>query len=395
MTEERRKLNIAMICDPIGINKAGVAVSALRFGKLLTERGHHVIFVGARSKEYKDHNYHDGIKIYRYRSLPVPKSGGWYSAFPTIKELKKVFKKENIDIAHMFLPMSGAIVAIKAAQSLNIKTVAHSHSQPENLFMSMPRLIRPTLCYIWNKYLAWFYSKADSLIYPSEMARSLLNKLGRANQPSYIISNGVNIDKFKIFPVGNFYERFNIPDNKIKLLFVGRLFPEKSIDTLIKAIPHIIKEYKNIHLMIVGAGYLRPQLEKLVCNLKVDQYVTFLGLISEEDIILAYNASDIFVLPSIAELEGMAVLEAMACGKPIIIANSKESASRFFVEDNGFLFETLNHKDLAEQVLKLITDADLRRKMGKVSLEKVKNYDINKSVELLEEVYYSALKNGK
>jgi len=110
---------------------------------------------------------------------------------------------------------------------------------------------------------------------------------------------------------------------------------------------------------------------------------------------LAYNASDIFVLPSIAELEGMAVLEAMACGKPIIIANSKESASRFFVEDNGFLFETLNHKDLAEQVLKLITDADLRRKMGKVSLEKVKNYDINKSVELLEEVYYSALKNGK
>ena len=147
--------------------------------------------------------------------------------------------------------------------------------------------------------------------------------------------------------------------------------------------------------MIVGAGYLRPQLEKLMYSLKVDQYVTFLGLISEEDIILAYNASDIFVLPSIAELEGMAVLEAMACGKPIIIADSKESASRFFVEDNGFLFETLNHKDLAEQVLKLITDADLRRKMGKVSLEKVKNYDINKSVELLEEVYYSALKNGK
>src|SRR3989338_2426999 len=392
MTEERRKLNIAMICDPIGINKAGVAVSALRFGKLLTERGHHVIFVGARSKEYKDHNYHDGIKIYRYRSLTVPKSGGWYSAFPTIKELKKVFKKENIDIAHMFLPMSGAIVAIKAAQSLNIKTVAHSHSQPENLFMSMPRLIRPTLCYIWNKYLAWFYSKADSLIYPSEMARSLLNKLGRANQPSYIISNGVNIDKFKIFPVGNFYERFNIPDNKIKLLFVGRLFPEKSIDTLIKTIPHIIKEYKNIHLMIVGAGYLRPQLEKLMYSLKVDQYVTFLGLISEEDIILAYNASDIFVLPSIAELEGMAVLEAMACSKPIIIANSKESASRYFVDDNGFLFEPQNAVDLAEKILTIISNKELREKMGQRSLEISKDYDIGKSVLKLEQLYYSLLK---
>ena len=386
-----RKLNVAIICDPIGINKAGVTVSALRFGKLLTERGHHVIFIGARSKEHKNHNYHDGIKIYRYRSLPIPKSGGWYSAFPTIKELKKVFRKENIDIVHMFLPMSGAIVAIKAARSLNIKTVAHSHSQPENLFMSMPRLIRPTLCYIWNKYLAWFYSKADSLIYPSEMARSLLNKLGRANQPSYIISNGVNIDKFKIFPVGNFYERFNIPDNKIKLLFVGRLFPEKSIDTLIKTIPHIIKEYKNIHLMIVGAGYLRPQLEKLMYSLKVDQYVTFLGLISEEDIILAYNASDIFVLPSIAELEGMAVLEAMACSKPIIIANSKESASRYFVDDNGLLFEPQNAVDLAEKILTIISDKGLREKMGQRSLEISKNYDIDKSVLKLEQLYYSLL----
>src|SRR3989338_8190414 len=340
MTEERRKLNIAMICDPIGINKAGVAVSAL----------------------------------------------------PTIKELKKVFKKENIDIAHMFLPMSGAIVAIKAAQSLNIKTVAHSHSQPENLFMSMPGLIRPALGHIWNKYLAWFYSKADSLIYPSEMARSLLNKLGRVNQPSSIISNGVNIEKFRILPVGDFHERFNIPNDKIKLLFVGRLFPEKSIYTLIKAIPHIIKEYKNIPLMIVGAGYLRPQLEKFVCNLKVDQYVTFLGLISEEDIILAYNASDIFVLPSIAELEGMAVLEAMACGKPIIIANSKESASRYFVDNNGFLFEPQNAVDLAEKILTIISNKELREKMGQRSLEISKDYDIGKSVLKLEQLYYSLLK---
>ena len=106
---------------------------------------------------------------------------------------------------------------------------------------------------------------------------------------------------------------------------------------------------------------------------------------------MAYNASDIFILPSLAELEGMVVLEAMACGKPIIISDAKMSASRFLVDGNGFLFETKNHEHLAEQVLKLIADADLRKKMGKVSFEKVKNYDIHKSVELLEEVYYKAL----
>ena len=143
--------------------------------------------------------------------------------------------------------------------------------------------------------------------------------------------------------------------------------------------------------MIVGAGHLRPKLEKLVESLKVDQYVTFLGLVSEQDKILAYNASDIFILPSLAELEGMVVLEAMACGKPIVVSDAEMSASRFFVENNGFLFKTYDHLDLADQVLKLITDHDLRAKMGKISFEKSKQYDIHKSVDLLEAVYYSAL----
>lgn len=388
-----------MICDPIGSNKSGVVVSTLRFSKLLKDRGHNVIFIGAKSKEHKGHSEHDGIKAYRYRSIPIPKSGGWSLAFPSVKELKKVFKEEKIDVVHIILPMSGAIMAIKAARALGIKVVAHSHSQPENLFMDAPKFIQPTLNNLWNKYLMWVYGKAESIIFPSELARSLLQKLNKKGQPSNVISNGINLTHFKSKDAGeilDFYERFNIPNdknqNKVKLLFVGRLFPEKSVDTLIKAIPHIIKEHPNTHVMIVGGGHLREKLEKLVHNLEVKNHITFLGLVSEEDKILAFNASDIFVLPSLAELEGMVVLEAMAIGKPIIISDAQMSASRFFVEDNGFLFKTLDHIDLARQALKLITNTELRKEMSRKSYEKSKNYDINKSVLLLEEVYHSALK---
>lgn len=389
--ENKTKLNIAMVCDPIGNNKSGVVVSTLRFAKLLKERGHNVIFIGARSKEHKDHSYHHGIKAYRYRSIPIPKSCGWYLAFPTVKELKKVFKEENINIVHIILPMSGSIVAIKAARALGIKMVAHSHSQPENLFMDMPKIIQPVLNRAWNSYLMWTYGKASSLIYPSEMARTLLDKLNKKNQLSHVISNGINTKDFKPMPIGDFYERFGIPEKTVKLLFVGRLFPEKSVDTLIKAVPHIIKKHPNTHIMIVGEGHLRTKLEKLVHDLAVEKFITFLGLVSEEDKILAYNASDIFVLPSLAELEGMVVLEAKACGKPIIISDAKMSASRFFVDGNGYLFETKNHEDLAEKALQLITNTELREKMGKISLEKSKNYDIERSVDKLEEVYYLAL----
>jgi glycosyltransferase involved in cell wall biosynthesis len=218
-----------------------------------------------------------------------------------------------------------------------------------------------------------------------------LEKLNDQNQPSTVVSNGINLEDFGPAQVGDFHKRFNIPNDAVKLLFVGRLYPEKSIDTLIKAVPHIIKEYPKTHLMIAGAGHLRPKLEKLVHSLNVNKYVSFLGLVSDEDKLLAYNASDIFVLPSLAELEGMVVLEAMACGKPIIISDAIGSASRFFVDGNGFLFKTQDHLDLAQQVLKLITNPELREKMGAVSFEKAKNYDIHKSVEMLEKVYYRAL----
>lgn len=389
---QNKKLNIAMICDPIGSNKSGVVVSTLRFGKLLKERGHHVVFIGARSKEHKSHSHHHDIKAYRYRSLPVPKSGGWYTAFPTVGELKKVFKEEKIDVVHVLLPMYGGVIAIRAARALGIKVVAHSHSQPENLFMDMPKFIRPTLDNLWNKYLSWVYGQAESLIYPTDMARGLLEKLNHKKQPSAVVSNGINLGEFKPKDIGDFYDRYKIPADTIKLLFVGRLFPEKSVDTLIKALPHIIEKHPNTHVMIVGGGHLRDKLEKLTQKLGVEKRVTFLGLVSEEDKILAYNASDIFILPSLAELEGMVVLEAMACGKPVIVSDAEMSASRYFVDGNGFLFKAEDCKDLAHQILKLINDADLRIRLGWVSLEKSKHYDINKSVKLLEEVYRLALK---
>jgi glycosyltransferase involved in cell wall biosynthesis len=391
---DKKKLNIAMVCDPIGSNKSGVVVSTMRFGKLLRERGHHVIFIGAKSQEHSGHSEHNGIKAYRFRSLPVPKSGGWNLALPTVGELKKVFEEEKIDVVHIILPMSGSIQAIRAANKLSIKIVAHSHSQPENLFMDMPKLIRPTLNNIWNKFLVWVYGKAKALIYPSEMARSLLHKLGKKDQPSEVISNGINLKEFRSIDIGDFHNRFGIPEDKIKLLFVGRLFPEKSIDTLIKAMPHIIKEHKDTHVMIVGGGHLKSRLEKLAENLGVHKHITFLGLVSEEDKISAYNASDIFVMPSLAELEGMAVLEAMACGKPVVISDAEQSASRYFVGGNGFLFETQNHVDLAEKILAIIKDDELREKMGQKSLEMSRDYDIEKSADKLERLYYSLFANN-
>lgn len=383
-----------MICDPTGEYKAGAIVSAIRFGEMLQKRGHRVIFIAAKSKENPTDDICHGMKVYRFRSIPLPKSGGWHLAFPTVGEIKKIFQDEGVDVVHIILPMSGAVVAMWAARSLGIKIVAHSHSQPENVFMDVPKWLGRSMLYkVWNAYLAWLYSKAEIIMYPSKLGHELLHHLTEKGKPSMVISNGVHIDIFKPSTTGDFHERFAIPRDTINILYVGRLFPEKSVDTLIRAVPHILEGYKKVHVIIAGMGYLRPALEALAVSLSVEQHVSFLTL-NDEDKLLAYNVGDIFISPSFAELEGMTVLEAMACGKPIIVPDAPMNAARFFVTNNGFLFETANHVDLATKALRVILDGDLRIKMGAVSLEKSKEYDINYSVTKSEQVYHSLFWNN-
>jgi glycosyltransferase involved in cell wall biosynthesis len=170
-------------------------------------------------------------------------------------------------------------------------------------------------------------------------------------------------------------------------LCVGRLHPEKSIDTIIKSMQYVTKSHKDVTLLIVGSGYMEKSLKLLSSRCNVKKNVKFLGRISNEDLIQAYNVCDIFVHASLVELEGMALLEAMACGNPVIVSDSMTSAARYIVKGNGFLFREMNSKDLANKILTLIKDETLKKSMSKKSLEISKKYDINYSVNKMERVY--------
>ncbi|MBI5005418.1 MAG: glycosyltransferase, partial [Candidatus Lloydbacteria bacterium] len=159
---ETKKLNIAIVCDAITDYTAGSFVSARRFAALLKERGHRLIFIAAKSPQNPRDGYYDGIKVYRFRSIPLPKAEKqFYIAFPTSKELKKIFHDEKIDIIHIMIPTPSALAAINAAKPLGLPIVAHSHTQPENLFLHLPKFFFVgTLNALFYQYLVWLYKKA-------------------------------------------------------------------------------------------------------------------------------------------------------------------------------------------------------------------------------------------
>jgi glycosyltransferase involved in cell wall biosynthesis len=146
------------------------------------------------------------------------------------------------------------------------------------------------------------------------------------------------------------------------------LVSRKGVDYLIDAIPLITGTYNNILFVFVGDGYLKEGLLQRTREYKITEYVRFVGQKSRDEVPLWMNAADIFVLPSLSEGRPTVVLEAMACGLPVVATNV--SGTPEIVEDGktGFLIEPKNPADIAEKILTLVVDDRLMQDMGENGL---------------------------
>ncbi len=383
-----KKLTIAMVNDAVTDCIAGSFISTRRFAKILKERGNRVLFIAAKSSTHPSNDTDEqGIRAFRFRSFLMPKSEGQvYLGFPSAKELQKIFTEEKVDVVHIMIPFFSALSAMKAAKALNIPVVVHSHTQPENIFMNLPGFLpKGFLNRQFCRYLEWFYGRADAIVFPSVFSQQQFPNLKHMEQA--VISNGVDGSVFHSIAADSFLNTFSLDREKKYVLYLGRLHPEKSVDTFIKAIPLVLQSAPDTHFLVAGFGHLEGELKALAEKLGVTKHVTFCGKLSDEEVVLAFNAASLYVLPSLAELEGMTVLEAMACGCPVLIADSRDSAARYMIDGNGFLFAPKDSRDLAEKITRLMLDEPQRAKFSATSLSESRRYDIQESVTKLEGVY--------
>lgn len=181
-------------------------------------------------------------------------------------------------------------------------------------------------------------------------------------------------------------ENLNIPLDSFCVLFVGRLELQKSVETLLYAANELKNEIKNIQFLIVGDGTLKGELEDLSRQIAVDEKVFFIGTTKEAEKYFA--AVDIFVLPSIFEGFGIVILEAFRASLPVIATNIEGPKELIESEFNGFLFEPKDHKKLADHILQLNRDFELRKEIGDNGYNSYKNkYDIINYEEQIEILY--------
>ena len=370
---------IVYVIDNYGELSNGTTITALRSKEQLEKRGHTVRVVSAGPVKKPD-----GYQLKkRYIPIvsPVSKKQHMYFAKPNTKIMIEAFK--DADIVHFFMPWKVSRFGIKLCKKLNIPYTAAFHTQPENITfgMGLGRLGRPIAWYIYLKFWIQFYRKVTHVHCPSPFIASELKKQHYKNR-FHVISNGIA----EVYHRGEKH-----PHEGYQILSTGRYALEKRQDIIIKAIAKS-KYNHRIHLILAGHGPLEQKYRSLAYKLGVN--ITF-SFYSQQDLIQKIHESDLYVHAADAEIEGIAALEAIACGLVPIIAESNKSATAQFAIDDRNIFKVNHVQELTEKIDYWLEHPKEREEMSIKYEKHAENYRLNHAISLLEQMFKQSIEDHK
>ena len=210
--------------------------------------------------------------------------------------------------------------------------------------------------------------KATKVVALNRFEADQYMRMGVPEEKIAIIPNGLDLSEYaNLPPKGAFKSKFGIPEEKKIILYLGRIHKIKGIDFLIKAYAYLINDmhYKEVLLVIAGPddGYLK-EAKSLASALGISKHVLFTGPLYGQDKLEAYVDSDVVVLPSRYETFPMTILEAYACGKPVIASKVGGLEDLIINGETGLLFEPENVKQLAESIFNLLNGNEVAKKNG-------------------------------
>jgi len=376
---------------------SGVTISTDRLADYFSQNKKNKVYVITASPngdfqiDSDSHNY----TIIQVKSHANPIRKKLKVSYLASLHIKKILDEFKPDIIHIqdpfFISQSLAFEAKK--RKIPVIVMQHSSLKFPLSYLKLPKFLQKTTEKTMAKILASFINNyCKILITPSEFIKKQAMKW-EINIPVEVISNGVNLDAFVKSRISEeFLKKYKIEDfiSKPIVLYSGRIDKDKNLETLIKVIPLVLKEV-DVNFLFLGDGDLK---EELICQLADKNYsfkenVCFLGPIESQDSDLAkfYRLATLFVMPSPIEAQSLATMEAMASGLPVVAAKKGALPELIKNRENGFLIEAFNPKEYAEAIIEIIKNKDLRKKLGKKSLELIASHDFEKTFQKIKKIY--------
>ncbi|MEN2738789.1 glycosyltransferase [Microbacterium sp. X-17] len=383
---DRRPLTILIGADTFAPDVNGAARFAERLAAGLVARGHDV-HVTAPSVRHRDGGtFVEEIEGERMTVHRIP-SWRWYPhdwlrfvlPWRSKHYARKVLDEVRPDVVHSQSHIVIGRGLTRMARKRRIPVIATNHVMAENIldFTTLP----PLLDKLFVK-LAW-----DDAARTLGMSRAVTTPTRKA--ADFLEAT---IDVTDVIPVSCGIDRRNYrpdlePRDANRILFVGRLTTEKNIDVVLRALA-ALDPALDVTFDVVGDGDQRKSLDALTHELGLDGRVRFHGHTSEEELRELYSRASVFAIASVAELQSIATMEAMASGLPIVAANAVALPHLVHDGQNGYLFEPGDVDALAARLTDVLTaDAAERRRMQQASLDGVVPHDITRTLDTFEALY--------
>jgi D-inositol-3-phosphate glycosyltransferase len=398
-----------------GKDTGGMNVYVHQLTRTLGKLGVHVDVFTRSQDEHVPHVLHDlgyhnrVVHIPAGPEIPLPKTELERYIPKFVQGVKSFIESKNIqyDLIHSHYWMSG-IAAIELSDCWNIPFLHMFHTLVlmKNRIARSPQEMEGEYRLIGEKKVI---AKANRIIAATLAEKSQLEFLyDTPSSKISVIPPGVDIRHFYPIPKDEAKEVVGVPQEATMILFVGRIEPLKGIDNLIQAISlnhksGVLDCCPHTLIIIGGEPDAKPEemnaemarLQDMVEELNIENFVIFLGKQDQQMLPYYYSAAEVVVMPSHYESFGMVALEAMACGTPVIA--SQVGGLAFLVRDGetGFVVPGNDIQSLANRLMELIKDKELRNKLGNKSTEYAQMYAWETISTKMIEVYNQILQKPK
>jgi 1,2-diacylglycerol 3-alpha-glucosyltransferase len=282
----------------------------------------------------------------------------------------------KLDIVHTHSPFSLGVFGLRAAKKQGVPRVSTFHTILPEYVRYLSRFGEGILGQITWWYCGRYYNRCHKIITPSNALKRILLQHG-IKKPIAVVPTGIDLNFFKPIEKKKAREKLGIGDERV-FLTLGRLGFEKNVDIVLRAFKDV-----DAKLIVAGSGPAEQKLKNLRKKLGLQKKVSFKGYVPEKLKYIYYSAADAFIIASTSETQAIVVAEAMACGTPVIGANSLAIPEIVRDGRNGYLFEPGDIKELS----RLLQNFELSENMKNAAVKSAKRFSTQKCTDKLEKFY--------
>jgi len=374
-------MNIGIVCYP---TFGGSGVLATELGLELSRKGHEIHFI-TYSQPVRLELLSSNVHFHEVNVPEYPLFHYQPYELALSSKLVDMVKVHKIDVLHVHYAIPHAYAAYMAKKMLHeegidVPIVTTLHGTDITLVGSHP---------FYKTAVTFSINKSDAVTSVSQNLKEDTQRLFNTKKEIKVVPNFIDIDKYKNTYKDCDRDLLALPEERV-ITHVSNFRPVKRIADVIEIFYRIQKELPA-KLMMVGEGPERKEAELLCETYKIEDKVVFLGNSSEVDKILCF--SDLFLLPSQTESFGLAALEAMASGVPVISSNSGGIPEVNIQGVSGFLSPVGAIDEMAQNALKILKDDTVLNTFKKGAQATATKFDIHKIVPFYEAIYEEALQN--